>query len=93
MRLLARVMRLLVWVIVATWLGRKIYGWIFGSSPKTVGARPDEAPRPLFRDPVCGTHVAAEVSYPLGQARELLHFCSAECREQYRHARRHEAGA
>jgi len=93
MRLLARVMRLLVWVIVATWLGRKIFGWIFGSSPRTVGARPDEAPRPLFRDPVCGTHVAAEVSYPLGQARELLHFCSAECREEYRHARRHEAGA
>jgi YHS domain-containing protein len=93
MRLLARAVRFLVWVIVATWLGRKILGWIFGSSPRTVGPLRDEATRPLFRDPVCGTHVAAEVSYPLGQERELLHFCSAECREQYVHARRQTAGA
>lgn len=93
MKLLARVVRFLVWAIVMTWLGRKILGWIFGASPKMEGRRPNEVTRPLFRDPVCGTHVAAEVSYSLGQARELLHFCSAECREEYRHAQRQQAGA
>jgi len=43
-------------------------------------------PKPLVRDPVCGTFVATEISYPLELDGESLHFCSAECRDRYRAA-------
>ena len=50
-------------------------------------------PKPLFRDPVCGTFVAAEISYPLELDGECLHFCSAECRARYRAGQMREDGA
>jgi YHS domain-containing protein len=50
------------------------------------------APQPLYRDPWCGTHVSAEISHTLEQAGEVLHFCSAECRERYRASARRAAG-
>jgi len=50
-------------------------------------------PKPLFRDPVCGTFVAAEISYPLELDGESLHFCSAECRDRYGAARPRAARA
>jgi YHS domain-containing protein len=50
-------------------------------------------PKPLFRDPVCGTFVSAEISYPLELDGESLHFCSAECRARYRAGQMREVGA
>jgi len=41
------------------------------------------AARKLVRDPVCGMHVAEELSIPLREGAELLHFCSKECRDKY----------
>jgi YHS domain-containing protein len=41
------------------------------------------AARKLVRDPVCGMHVAEELSIPLREGGELVHFCSAECRDKY----------
>ena len=38
------------------------------------------------RDPVCGTYVDVEVSVQAQEGGEVLHFCSARCREAY-HAR------
>ena len=38
---------------------------------------------PLHRDPWCGTYVSPEISFPLEQAGQVLHFCSAECRARY----------
>jgi YHS domain-containing protein len=39
--------------------------------------------RRLVRDPVCGAHVAEVLAIPLREGGELLHFCSAECRDEY----------
>ena len=39
--------------------------------------------RKLVRDPVCGMHIAEVLALPLRQDGEILHFCSAECRDKY----------
>jgi hypothetical protein len=41
------------------------------------------AARRLVRDPVCGVHVAEVLAVPLRDGRELMHFCSAVCRDKY----------
>jgi len=41
------------------------------------------APRRLVRDPVCGMHVAEELSIPLREGPEMIHFCSMACRDKY----------
>jgi len=41
------------------------------------------AARRLVRDPVCGTHVAEVLAVPLREGGELVHFCSAACRDKY----------
>ena len=41
------------------------------------------AARKLVRDPVCGMHVAQELSIPLREGGELVHFRSMECRDKY----------
>jgi len=39
----------------------------------------------LFRDPVCGTYVAEDISqtFSSSQSSEKLHFCSRDCMEAY----------
>jgi YHS domain-containing protein len=37
----------------------------------------------LVRDPVCGTHVAEVLAIPLREGGDLVHFCSAACRDKY----------
>jgi len=39
--------------------------------------------RRLVRDPVCGMHVAEVLAVPLRERGELVHFCSAACRDKY----------
>ncbi len=74
---------MLLWLLLATWLVRLIFGMLFKpKSPKQVHPAPP-SPKPLYRDPWCGTYVSAEISHPLEQAGQTLHFCSAECRERY----------
>jgi YHS domain-containing protein len=48
---------------------------------------------PLHRDPVCGTYVSAEISFPLEQPGQILHFCSSECRAKYEQSSRRAASA
>jgi YHS domain-containing protein len=84
---LVRVIRFIFWVVIATWLVRRLLGWMFPpSTARQVNpATPTVSlPKPLYRDPVCGTHVAPEISYTLQQGDQVLHFCSADCRERYR---------
>jgi YHS domain-containing protein len=38
----------------------------------------------LRRDPVCGIFVSPEISLTLEQSGQVHHFCSAECREQFK---------
>jgi YHS domain-containing protein len=41
------------------------------------------ATRRLVRDPVCGMHLAETLAIPFRERGELMHFCSAECRDKY----------
>ncbi len=54
-----------------------------GSGAGADDAEGSLAARRLVRDPVCGTHVAEVLAIPLRDSGELLHFCSAECRDKY----------
>jgi YHS domain-containing protein len=48
---------------------------------------------PLHRDPWCGTYVSPEISFPLEQAGQVLHFCSVECRARYERSSQRAASA
>jgi len=91
---LARIVRLLLWLIFlswATWLVRKLFAAL-GKAPTREATSPRPlAPKPLFRDPWCGTHVSAEISHTLEQAGQVLHFCSPECRDRYQASQRRAA--
>jgi YHS domain-containing protein len=79
--ILARIIQFVLWLLLATWLFRSVTRWLRGRASKR--AVPPPAANPLFRDPVCGTHVAAKVSLPLEVEGRTYHFCSAECRARY----------
>ena len=83
MAFLARIVRLLLWLVVAVWLGRKLVSLLSSGERREVPPASPLAPKPLYRDPWCGTHVSPEISYSLEQGGQILHFCSAECRERY----------
>jgi len=88
---LARVARLLLWLIFVSWtvaffrrLIRSMLGdRAMGAAP-TADAAPDIAgTRRLVRDPLCGVHVDETLSIPFREEGQLLHFCSTACRDQY----------
>ncbi len=54
-----------------------------GASVDSNEAQSGLAARRLVRDPICGTHVAEVLAIPLRENGELVHFCSAECRDKY----------
>jgi YHS domain-containing protein len=94
MNFLLRIVRFLFWVLIASWsvaLLRRAIHWLLRSatvapSPEAnrFGAPQDTGtPRRLVRDPVCGMHVAEEVSLPLRDGNELVRFCSEACRDAY----------
>jgi len=87
--ILGRILRFVLWLLLATWLARKILGWLVGNpqqaEPRSV---PSASGRPLYRDPVCGTHVAPEISQTIEYAGQQYHFCSAECRARFLDAQR-----
>jgi|SRR5271157_3227238 len=89
MAFLARMVRYLFWVLIASWTLR-LLSRVVGSMATTGRAtepdvlEPNESGgRTLVRDPVCGMHVAERIAIPLRVDNELLHFCSMECREKY----------
>jgi YHS domain-containing protein len=91
---LARIIRFLMWLVVlswATWLLRRLFTALSSRPRREVSPAPP-MPKPLYRDPWCGTHVSGEISYTLEQAGQVLHFCSAECRDRYRASLRRAAG-
>ncbi|HET6143762.1 MAG TPA: hypothetical protein VFE02_09640 [Candidatus Acidoferrales bacterium] len=68
------------------WTMRKLLAKALGNSgaPPMPQAQTGELhPVALQRDPYCGTYVSPEISFPLEQSGQLLHFCSAECRTRY----------
>ena len=67
------------------WVMRRLLARAVGkASPASVSfPRETRSAIALHRDPWCGTYVSPEISFPLEQAGQVLHFCSAECRARY----------
>jgi YHS domain-containing protein len=63
----------------------EIVGNVASGDFPDAGGRPQSAARQLVRDPVCGMHLAETLAIPFRDRGELLHFCSAECRDKYAH--------
>lgn len=90
-----RIFRLLAWLIFvvwAIWLVRRLFAVLVNpKQPRQTGPAAPLAPKQLYRDPWCGTHVSPEISHTLEQAGQVLHFCSAECRQRYLASQRRAA--
>jgi YHS domain-containing protein len=74
---------------------RKLFAQILGSvkQPSAPSTRETRDAIPLHRDPWCGTYVSSEISVPLEQAGQVLHFCSQECRARYQGSAKRAASA
>jgi YHS domain-containing protein len=99
MDFIARIFRFLFWLLVVSWsvaLLKRLVGWMVRSATQTSEPANRREPeisrnsggtvgvsRRLVRDPVCGAHVAEVLAIPLRENGELVHFCSAQCRDQY----------
>jgi len=94
MNLLFYIARFLFWVLVMSWsvtLLRRALRWMLRGATAAPSPGADKfgapqdtgTPRRLVRDPVCGMHVAEEVSLPLLEGNELVRFCSEACRDAY----------
>ena len=89
MTFIVRMLRFVFWVVVVSWsvaLLRRLVrhmgqGAQQSQAPMDVPA--DTQARKLVRDPVCGMHIAEVLALPMRQNGELVHFCSAACREKY----------
>ena len=47
------------------------------------GAQRTLTARQLVRDPICGMHLAESQAIPYRDGGQLVHFCSAECRDKF----------
>jgi hypothetical protein len=89
MTFIARILRYVFWVLVVSWavsMLRRIVGNMARASPTAhpdIDVPNDAVSRKLVRDPVCGMHLAESVAIPFREGRDLLHFCSMDCREKY----------
>ena len=89
MTFIVRVLRFIFWVVILSWsvaLLRRLVrrmGQGAAESQPPVGVPADTTARKLVRDPVCGMHIAEVLALPIRQNGELLHFCSAACRDKY----------
>jgi YHS domain-containing protein len=81
------------------WMMRKLLAKALGTSGAAPAPQspPNQAagqvPLALQRDPHCGTYVSPEISFPLEQSGQVLHFCSAECRARYQSNAKRAASA
>ena len=94
MAILGRILRFVLWLLLATWLARKVLGWLFGKAqPPEPRSAPSSSAGSLQRDPICGTYVAPKISRTVEHAGQLHHFCSAECRARFNAAHRLQISA
>ena len=97
MNFVARILRFVFWVLILSWclsLLRRLVNWMVAGAnapaapqgPGTDVAGTSETTgtaRRLYRDPLCGVHVAEVMSIPLREGNDTLHFCSMACRDEY----------
>jgi YHS domain-containing protein len=53
------------------------------TSDPDVDLHQDAVRQKLVHDPVCGLYVAEGLALPLTEGGEMVHFCSAACRDRY----------
>jgi len=77
------------------WIVRKLVSRYFRDARRATPRVRRTEPKvvSLHRDPWCGTYVSPEVSFPLEQAGQQLHFCSGACRARYVQSSRRAASA
>ncbi len=89
MTFFARIVKYLFWLLVVSWsvtiLRRIVRHMASGDvrSKPNVEMPNNAATQKLVCDHVCGMHVAEGLALRLEQGGEVLHFCSAECRDKY----------
>ena len=64
----------------------KTMGELMNPSPSQPSAKPSASPQggELKRDPVCGTYIPASTSVKKTVGGDVVHFCSAACRDKYK---------
>jgi YHS domain-containing protein len=69
---------------IVAWMLRRFVNTLTGSQ-SAPGTQQQSAlsSRRLVRDPVCGVHIAEDRAIPLQVGGNVVHFCSAKCRDQY----------
>lgn len=73
-------------VIFALWIVRRVLGMLFGEprkQPRPEGKEVKGAGNKMVRDPVCGMYLDPRLGVRLDQKKEILYFCSDECRRKY----------
>jgi len=93
---LSRFIRFILWAILLGGIVSLLRRRARSSARRASDARtsPPAKPAPrLRRDPFCGTYISPEISFPASHAGQVLHFCSAECRDRYLRSERQAAGA
>ena len=85
--ILLRIIRFMIIVFLVAMvfsLVRRLFHWLqTRSTPESVEPSPTLGAKPLYRDPVCGKNVAAEISHTLKHAGDTYHFCSTDCRSRF----------
>jgi YHS domain-containing protein len=90
MGFLARLIRLIFWVLIVSWVIRRVAGLFGGGRQESVrgtGAATTDhlatSGKRLVKDPVCGMHLAEELALPMSVDGETQYFCSDQCRAKY----------
>jgi len=81
-------------LVAAFYLLRELVRWAWRHlfAEPAGRAQPPVRRGTVRRDPVCGTYVDVEVSVQAQEGGEVLHFCSARCRDAY-HAQHAASGS
>jgi YHS domain-containing protein len=66
-------------------IGKTFSEFVLPSHPKESTGRA-QAVGELKKDPVCGTYVVVTASVKKTVGGEVIHFCSAACRDRYKNA-------
>jgi YHS domain-containing protein len=79
------VIRLIVWLILASLVLRSILRLLRGVAEGLQGPSAPKPPAavPLVRDPVCGTYVVPSNALSAGSGPQMKFFCSENCRRAY----------
>jgi YHS domain-containing protein len=79
-------LRFIILAVVGYIFYRAIKTWMIGAGgapANSTDSRGTEVDDVLVQDPVCKTYIAQRDSIHLRRNGDLIHFCSAQCRDRY----------